>query len=335
MAITCGDPNGIGSEVALKAVSTLLSQGTTSTFILVGPPAVWRKTAEHLDISVDPGEWKRGAPFTSNVVVYSSDGSQGDPPQWGELSAAAGRTSMVAVDDAIELCLSGLADAMVTAPISKEAVNLAGYKIPGHTEHIRDATGSSDVLMVMVGANLKVAVATGHIPLADVPSRITPELLRAKIEILDDCLRSDFLISDPAIAVLGLNPHAGDGGVIGSEDATIIAEAVKSAQDADLNVVGPFPADGFFGARKYREYDGVLANYHDQGLIPFKTIAFNRGVNVTAGLPIVRTSPDHGTAFDIAGKGDATESSMLHAINVASSIAYARLRKTAPVAEGK
>jgi 4-hydroxythreonine-4-phosphate dehydrogenase len=211
---------------------------------------------------------------------------------------------------------------MVTLPISKEAINLTDYKIPGHTEFLATKTNTASVLMMLVNGDLRVALTTVHIPISDVAHTITKKLIIEKATILNNSLKSDFSISNPKIAVLGLNPHAGDGGVIGKEEIEIIQPAIKELQEQGVLASGPYPADGFFGQKRHLQYDAILAMYHDQGLAPFKLISFGKGVNFTAGLPIIRTSPDHGTAFDIANKGVADPSSFLQAYQLAVELVY-------------
>jgi 4-hydroxythreonine-4-phosphate dehydrogenase len=246
------------------------------------------------------------------------------PVDFGRVTAAGGRLAMRAVEAATDACISGWADAMVTAPLSKDAIVQAGARFPGHTEYIADRTEAGAHAMMMVAGTLRVGLVTAHIPIAEVPSRITQSAIVEKIEVIHESLRQDFGIVDPTIAVLGLNPHAGDGGVIGREEDQVIAPALDAAQREGLHVVGPLPADGFFATDLDSGYDAVLAMYHDQGLAPFKALAFDRGVNFTAGLPIVRTSPDHGTAYNIAGQGVANEGSMRSAIELAIEVAARR-----------
>jgi len=212
----------------------------------------------------------------------------------------------------------------VTAPLSKDAISRAGYRFPGHTEFIAERTGAESYAMMMVAGDLRVGLVTAHVPIAEVPSRITEAAILDKLRVIQRTLRQDFSIAEPTIAVLGLNPHAGDGGVIGKEEKEIITPALKTAQQGGMHVVGPLPADGFFATDLDSGYDAVLAMYHDQGLVPFKALAFDRGVNFTAGLPIVRTSPDHGTAYNIAGQGVADVGSMRSAIELAVEVASRR-----------
>jgi len=209
---------------------------------------------------------------------------------------------------------------LVTAPINKKNIQSKEFNYHGHTEYLTDRFGMKDSLMLMVSDQLKVGTVTNHLPLKEVAGTITEELILSKLNILFNSLKKDFLIERPKVAVLGLNPHAGDNGLIGTEDKSLINDTIVKAKKQGMLVFGPFPADGFFGSGNYTQYDAVLAMYHDQGLIPFKLLAQDSGVNFTAGLPIVRTSPDHGTAYDIAGKNEASPVSMRKAIYLAIDI---------------
>jgi 4-hydroxythreonine-4-phosphate dehydrogenase len=221
----------------------------------------------------------------------------------------------------------GLYDVLVTAPIHKEMIQSEAFAFPGHTEYIEQSVGEgAKALMILASEQLRVALVTTHLPIAKVASTLTSELIGEKIQLFDASLKTDYGINSPRIAVLALNPHAGDGGVIGNEEDTIITPAIKSMREQGILCYGPFPADGFFGNGTYNRFDGVLAMYHDQGLIPFKTLSMGEGVNFTAGLPLVRTSPDHGTALDIAGKGEASESSFRQAVYMAIDIHRNRQR---------
>jgi 4-hydroxythreonine-4-phosphate dehydrogenase len=215
-------------------------------------------------------------------------------------------------------------DALVTAPIDKSQLISAGFKFPGHTEYIASKSKGKP-LMLMIHENIKVALVTGHIGVNEIAKQLNTELILEKLSTLHDSLRMDFSISKPKIAVLGLNPHAGDQGKFGKEEEEIIQPALTKAKQQNMLVFGPFPADGFFASGNFQKYDAILAMYHDQGLAAFKALAFNDGVNYTAGLPIVRTSPDHGTAFDIAGKGKASANSMRQAIYTAMDIYRSRI----------
>lgn len=317
IAVSIGDPNGIGPEVALRVLAEPAVQERCDAR-LVGDKEVIQHHAERLGLSAVP------------VEVEHVPAPEGFEVSFGQVDGVAGAMSMEAVARATDLCLSGACDAMVTAPISKEAIDLAGYDSPGHTEFLAQRTGSEDYLMMMVAGGLRVGVVTGHIPLREVAARITRQSVGRCLSRMAASLAADFGLGEigrPArIAVLGLNPHAGDGGVLGSEENEIIAPVIREAELDGVTVEGPFPADGFFAERAWEDYDAVLAMYHDQGLIPFKTLAFDTGVNFTAGLPIVRTSPDHGTAFDIAGGAIARPDSMRNAVEVALQIARHRTR---------
>ncbi|HET6224980.1 MAG TPA: 4-hydroxythreonine-4-phosphate dehydrogenase PdxA, partial [Bacteroidia bacterium] len=218
----------------------------------------------------------------------------------------------------------GKIDVLVTAPINKENIQSPEFKFAGHTEYLDEKFGDGNSLMFLVSDMLRVAVVTGHIPVTQVAATLTTDKILKKIQALNKSLIQDFEIRKPKIAVLGLNPHAGDNGVIGNEEQQTISPAINTAKEEGILVYGPYPADGFFGNGSYKKFDAVLAMYHDQGLIPFKTIAFNSGVNFTAGLPVVRTSPDHGTAYDIAGKNLASEESFRKAVYTAIDIYRSR-----------
>jgi 4-hydroxythreonine-4-phosphate dehydrogenase len=355
IAVSLGDPGGIGPEVALKAWADEGLQ-QQARLLLVGSVAVVREHAEALGRALPPLEVVQDVPETfgengSDDTLYVLDVTSGDAPEvtFGEVSAAAGRLSMRAVERAVDLCRTGAADAMTTAPISKAAIARAGYRVPGHTEFIAERTGGAEPLMLMVGrpasesdddggASLRVGLVSVHEPLASVPRSVTAEAIRGKLGLLAESLRRDFGLEAPRIAALGLNPHAGDDGALGAEERDLIAPALEAARrstddegdglaERGVRLDGPVPADGFFGTRGWECCDAVLAMYHDQGLAPFKALTFGGGVNVTAGLPVVRTSPDHGTAFDIAGEGRAHPGSMKSALRLAAAISERRRTK--------
>ncbi|MBO0938853.1 4-hydroxythreonine-4-phosphate dehydrogenase PdxA [Fibrella sp. HMF5335] len=244
--------------------------------------------------------------------------------QPGKVTPEAGAAALACLNRAVEDLKAGHLHAIVTAPINKHNIQSAAFTFPGHTEYLANAFGVPDDLMFMVSENLKIGVVTGHVPLGKVRQYITKPAIQTKLDFMFQSLKQDFGIGRPKIAVLGLNPHAGENGLIGHEEKDIITPLINEMRKKGELLYGPFPADGFFGTRSYRKYDAVLAMYHDQGLIPFKAIAFEEGVNFTAGLPIVRTSPDHGTAYDIAGKGLADETSMIQAIYTAVDVARRR-----------
>ena len=315
IGITIGDMNGIGPEIILKSLAQI--GHTESIPVIFAPKGVLEFYLKDLSLSMDLHYVKNLESLTSGKINVLDQPVKELKIQPGKLSEQGGTIAMRSIESGIDHALAGNIHALVTAPISKEAVNAAGYQIPGHTEFLAQKTRTPQVLMMLVNKNLRVALVTGHIPVRNISEGITPELIKDKARILFDSLRSDFGIDTPEIAVLGLNPHAGDGGVIGNEEMETIIPAIKQLNDDDINIEGPFPADGFFGQKLYGNYDAVLAMYHDQGLAPFKLLSFGKGVNFTAGLPIIRTSPDHGTAFNIAGKGVADPSSFIQAFELA------------------
>jgi 4-hydroxythreonine-4-phosphate dehydrogenase len=228
--------------------------------------------------------------------------------------------------------LGGKIDVLVTAPIDKHNVQSETFNFSGHTEYLKSKAGSAEVLMFMIGETMRIGIATGHVPLSKVAGLITVDLLMKKMRLMDQSLMHDFGIRKPRIAVLGLNPHAGDNSLLGKEEEEVIIPAIQQAKKEGIMAFGPFPCDGFFGAGSFTKFDGILAMYHDQGLTPFKVLSFDSGVNFTAGLPFIRTSPVHGTAFQIAGKGEASENSFRQAIYLACEIfknrqLYAELTK--------
>ena len=330
IAITLGDPNGVGPEVVLKC----LADSRLAKFmdpIVVGSAHVLDVHAQKLgypDVRIQPVQHVPDETTPGVITVLDVTGGQKPDVVFGEISKEGGLLAMQAVERATDLCLEGRADAMVTAPISKEAVSMAGYQDRGHTEFIARRAGCEAFTMMMVSDELRVGLVTAHMPIWDVPKAVTIEAILEKIRIINRSLTDDFGILRPKIAVLGLNPHAGDGGVLGREEAEAILPAIEQSCEEGNLVFGPFPADSFFGIGAFHLYDAVLAMYHDQGLVPFKTLAFESGVNYTAGLPLVRTSPDHGTAYNIAGEGKASPGSMRSAIYLAIDIARRRVAPT-------
>ena len=232
-----------------------------------------------------------------------------------------GKAALMALERALADYEEGLIDVLVTAPINKNTIQADNFRFPGHTEYIQEQAGEGQkALMILMRNELRVALVTGHIPVSSIASILTKELIQEKLTIFEQSLRQDFCIEKPRIAVLALNPHAGDGGLIGSEEQEIIIPALNEMKAQGMFCFGPYPADGFFGSDAFTKFDGILAMYHDQGLAPFKALAMEEGVNYTAGLPIIRTSPAHGTAYDIAGKGVASEASLRQAIYAAIDI---------------
>lgn len=328
IAISSGDYNGIGIEVILKTLIERSLENTTP--IIVGSADVVDFYKDLLSIDVDYHHATSEDELKDGMInVLESYGDETPEVEPGKLTERAGKCSMLAVEKGIALCNAGKAGALVTAPISKEAINRAGYPIPGHTEFLADKTDTTDYMMLLVNDDLRVGLVTVHIPIYKVPAELSQARILENIDIMHRSLRQDFNLENPNIAVLGLNPHAGDGGVIGTEEIDIISPAIHDAQAKGAKVSGPYPADGFFGNQDYESYDGILAMYHDQGLIPFKTLSFGAGVNFTAGLPFVRTSPDHGTAFDIAGKGWANPSSFDQAFSLAVQLMKNRNKEVA------
>ncbi len=320
IGITMGDVNGIGPEVVIGALadSRILSMITPVVYGSTRAVSHYKKLMNLEDFNY--GQVKqRGQyiPKTINVVNCWDDNLEISP---GKASKESGNAARVALEKAIEESREGLIDGFVTGPIDKYTIHSEQFPFRGHTEYLTQVFQATETLMLMVGGNLKVGLVTEHIPIRDIPTYLTRERVELKIRLMELSLKKDFNIQKPRIAVLGLNPHAGDEGLIGQEENTIIKPVINDLRSANKLVFGPFPADGFFGAGTYSKYDGIMAMYHDQGLIPFKTLAFENGVNFTAGLPVVRTSPDHGTAYSIAGKNQADCSSMREAIFLAAEV---------------
>ncbi|MCX8038791.1 MAG: 4-hydroxythreonine-4-phosphate dehydrogenase PdxA [Candidatus Sumerlaeia bacterium] len=330
IAISLGDPSGIGPEIALKAVA----RGEINeicTPVLVGSPAVCEAVLAtlHLPLRLQVVSEVRelvGKPEVAHVLcpAASKDASAGPV---GKVSAESGQLAFEAIDEAVRRIQQGEFDALCTAPISKAALNLAGHAYPGHTELLAEKAGAPRVAMLMVGGGVRVVPATIHCPLSSVPSRLTQEDLVELLELIHRAMETDFAIAQARVAVCGVNPHAGEDGLLGSEERAIIAPAIAEAQRRGIRAEGPVPADVVYHQMRQGRWDCVLAMYHDQAMIPVKTLAFDRGVNVTLGLPFVRTSPDHGTAFDIAGRGTARPYSMIAALQLAAELTQNRWRR--------
>lgn len=323
IAITIGDINGIGPELALKAAAHKSVQAKC-TPLLVGPLSVFEHVRSDLRLKIRLQ--KAAAMLPKGPVVAVEDVGDGiwADVEYGKPTRASGKAAGSAIEAAVTLCLSGRAHAMVTAPASKEALHLAGYGFPGQTEMIAMLSRSGRVAMVLVSNVMRVGLVTIHVPVRGIAEKITIDKVVEKLQILDESLRKDFRVKKPRIAVLGLNPHAGENGIIGTEERDVIIPSLERARTSGIGAEGPFPADGFFGDKRHAAFDAVLAMYHDQGLIPLKLSSFGRAVNMSAGLPLVRTSPDHGTAYDIAGTGKARIDSMLEAVKLAIDIARNR-----------
>lgn len=328
IAISMGDTNGVGPEVIIKAFNSSDIDINSSVPIIIGQEHVLDHYEELLSMNLSTRRYEPDADLQPGWVYLKEAGESEIEIAPGHIKADAGRLSMEAVDTGIAYCLNDQADALVTAPISKEAVNLAGYEIPGHTEYLAEKTGADHPLMMMAGNQLNIALVTTHLPVQEISRSLSKDHISRIIRILDDTLKHTFGIPEPHIAILGLNPHAGDGGVIGNEETEIITPAINENREQGLHLDGPFPADGFFARKSYQNFDAVLAMYHDQGLIPFKMLCSDSGVNFTAGLPIIRTSPDHGTAYSISGLGQAEPSSFVEAYNLAVTLAKNRRKQT-------
>lgn len=314
IGISCGDLNGIGIELIVKTFSDTRLLDHCTPVIFASGKAI--------------NFYKKSVPETTFSYQNIKDFSRINHRQinlfncWeeevvitpGQLSESAGKYAVVSLQSAVAALKQKQIDGLVTAPIHKKNIQSAEFSFTGHTPYLKSMFEVKDVVMMLCAGDFRVALVTEHIPVSDIAKHITKEAILSKLNIIHQSLRKDFGIEKPRIAVLGLNPHAGDEGLIGNEEETIIKPAIKEAKNNNMLVIGPFSADAFFARRNFEKFDAVLAMYHDQGLIPFKALASGEGVNYTAGLPAVRTSPDHGTAFDIAGKDKADPSSFLTSI---------------------
>ena len=330
IAITAGDINGVGYEVILKSI-TAPHICEICRPIVYGNAKVARQHMQTLDEEYRNIQWniindpKQAKDGRLNLITCYSDET---PVQLGVSTTEAGQASLKSLQRACQDLKNGLVHAIVTAPINKDNIQSDDFRFAGHTEYLTEQFGEGkDSLMMMISEQMRVALVCNHTPIAKVAETITIERILSKLTILNQTLKTDFTIRKPRIAVLALNPHAGDNGLIGKEEQTIIRPAIAQAQEQGIEAYGPYSADGFFGAGEYRYYDAILAMYHDQGLAPFKALDMS-GVNYTAGLPIVRTSPDHGTAYALAGKNEADPQSMMHAIYMAIDTLKARITNT-------
>ena len=314
VGITIGDPNGIGIEIILKSLSNY-SLFTKCNFIIYASTDLIEKQKKHFQID------------TPSIIKIDSEEDLSDTQinvkevfsnyqfNFGESDKELSVLGIISLKEATKAIEDKKIDILVTAPINKDLSFSESFKYTGHTDFLKNYFRTSP-LMLMISKELKIALLTDHIPIKDVSNAIDQDIVEKKIKALEISLINDFQIKKPTIAVLAVNPHAGDNGVIGNEDQSIITPAINSFKGTKSSINGPFSADTFFVNENYKKYDGIIASYHDQGLIPFKTISFGKGVNFTAGLPIVRTSPDHGTGFDIAGKGIADHTSFTNAIKL-------------------
>ncbi len=324
IGISIGDMNGVGLEIILK---TLDDRRVREMFLPVIYGSSKIVTYHKNMISLDDFSFAGIAPgeaFKMNQTNVVNCWNEDTKIEIGSVTEQGGRFAGLSLDQATNDLKAGMIDALVTAPIHKKAMQLSGFRFPGHTEFLTHAFDTKESLMLMCSENLRVGLVTNHVPVGEVTALITKERLKHKLSIFNRTLKIDFGIERPTIAVLGLNPHAGDGGVIGEEEEKTIRPLIIEAKKQGIGAMGPYPADGFFGNGLYKKFDGVLAMYHDQGLVPFKALSFGNGVNFTAGLEGIRTSPDHGTAHDIAGKGMANPTSFRNAIFLALDIARQR-----------
>ncbi len=324
IAITMGDPAGIGPEVILKALSHEEVRDS-ARFLIFGDANIIHREAKNLDFKIPliPVPSVGDAEFPSNGIEIVNLTALNPTLEYGTPSAITGDAAFKYIKRAAMAALSGEVDAVVTAPISKEALKMAGHNYPGHTEILADLCNTDDYAMMLAGPHLRVVLCTIHVPYTKVPSLLSRELIFKTIRIAHESL-SKYLGKRPRIAVASLNPHAGEGGMFGDEEVRYIRPAIEDAVSKGMDASGPYPADTLFYWAYKGKYDAVVCMYHDQGLIPLKLLDFERGVNVTLGLPVIRTSVDHGTAFDIAGKGLADPSSMIEAVRTAVEMALSR-----------
>lgn len=328
IGISIGDVNGIGMEVIIKTLldKRILDYCTPIVYGNTKVTSFHRKT-----LGVDD--------FNFNVITSPAEAHHRRPNMincWeedvkidlGQSNETGGKYAFLSLEKATNDLIAGEIDALVTAPINKHNIQSEQFQFAGHTEYIQSKAGAEQSLMLLLGEDLRVGLVTGHIPVAEVSKKINKETIVKKLALINQSLKTDFWIEKPKIAVLGLNPHAGDEGLIGEEEQKVILPAIEEAKAQGILAFGPYPADGFFGKKTEQQFDAILAMYHDQGLIPFKQLAFHNGVNFTAGLPVVRTSPDHGTAYDIAGKNEADAGSFREAVFAAINIVKRR-RETA------
>jgi 4-hydroxythreonine-4-phosphate dehydrogenase len=317
VGITHGDINGIGYEVILKAFSdaTMLDLCTP---IVYGSPKVATFHRKSMDIQTNFCIISTAEGALDNKLNILNCTEDELKVELSKSTPEAGKAALDALERALQDYKDGLIDVLVTAPINKHNIQSDSFHFPGHTEYIEERVGEGEkALMILLKDDFRVALVTGHLPIREVADAVTKELIMEKLSIFHRSLKEDFGIDAPRIAVFSLNPHAGDNGVIGTEESEVIVPAIQEMVAKGVQCFGPYPADGFMGSGNYCHFDGILAMYHDQGLAPFKAMAMDEGVNYTAGLPVVRTSPAHGTAYDIAGQGIASESSFRQAIYTA------------------
>ncbi|PIE57013.1 MAG: 4-hydroxythreonine-4-phosphate dehydrogenase PdxA [Desulfobulbus propionicus] len=323
--LTMGCPVGIGPELVLRLMHRRLEKGLKLPLV-VGDIGVLEKAAAVVGLALTFHPWNTGSvPTTHDIQVVEASRLDASALQWGEPNQQTGKAMGAYIETAVRLISQGRVAGMVTCPITKTSLNLAGYPFPGHTEMLASLTGTKQFRMMMAGPRLKVVLVTIHLPLADVATCLHTRAVLDCITMTVNSLREDFAVQAPRVAVAGLNPHAGERGLFGREEETVITPAIKAYQGPG-QISGPWPPDTVFLQAHAGEFDAVVAMYHDQGLIPFKLVHFSDGVNVTLGLPIVRTSVDHGTAYDIAGQAVASEESLVAAFDLAVEIIANRKR---------
>lgn len=313
LGISIGDINGIGLEIIIKSIANDAVMNACIPIIYASSKVVsyHKNIAENANFSYQNQHStdRLNRDKTNIINIWNED----VVITLGKPTEESGRYAILSLEAAVRDLKEGKIDTLVTAPVNKKALKMAGFRYPGHTEYLTHQLGEKS-LMLMVSDEMKLGVVTGHMPLAEVSQVLTKELVEEKLKILIQSLKCDFGIEKPTIAVLGLNPHAGEEGTMGTEEIDIINPIILEAKNRGELVMGPYPADGLFGSGNYKKFDGILAMYHDQGLVPFKALSFGHGVNFTAGLDYIRTSPDHGTAYEIAGKNQADPRSMMRAI---------------------
>jgi 4-hydroxythreonine-4-phosphate dehydrogenase len=314
IGITCGDLNGIGTELIIKTFSDNRILDICIPIIFASNKLInfYRKSVPELNFNYQ--STKEFGRLNNKQINLFNCWEEEVVITPGQLTDTGGKYAVLSLQTAVAALKQKQIDGLVTAPIHKKNIQSTDFNFPGHTPYLKNIFGVSDVLMMLYSGNFRVALVTEHVPVAEVANHISKERILSKLNILQQSLQRDFGIDKPRIAVLGLNPHAGDEGLIGTEEENIIKPAIREAKNNNMLVIGPYSADAFFARRQFEKFDAVLAMYHDQGLIPFKSLAMNEGVNFTAGLPAVRTSPDHGVAFDIAGKDKANTASFITAI---------------------
>lgn len=314
IGISCGDLNGIGIELIIKTFSDSRVLEICTPLVFASNKAInfYRKSIPEINFNYQSTrDFNR---VNAKQVTLFNCWEEEIAINPGQLSDVAGKYAALSLQTAVAALKQKQIDGLVTAPIHKKNIQSPEFSFTGHTPYLKSMFGVNDVAMMLCAGNFRVALLTEHIPVSEIAKNITKEKILSKLNIVHHSLQKDFGIDKPRIAVLGLNPHAGDEGLIGNEEETIIKPAIKEAKNSGMLVIGPYSADAFFARRNHERFDAVLAMYHDQGLIPFKALAIGEGVNYTAGLPAVRTSPDHGVAFDIAGKNQADNSSFLSAL---------------------